>query len=197
MQELEMKSLKLICLMSVAGLALGVSAAQAAPVVTGTIQVTGSVTPTCSVSGGGAVDAGSWGGPIALGELDDPTTGLLSSALTGSTAQGNTVTVSVMCNSASPNVTLSASPLANVATATTGYTNSVGYTARIDIGTSPSGTFTDTYVTGSGAASPVAVNAPLSTSANNTTISVNSLTATGVLVSGSYTGTISITISPT
>lgn len=194
-----MKTLKLSCLASVAALALSLTAAQADPVVNGTVNVDGYVTASCTVTS--SVGAGGLWGTINLGELDEPTTGLLKSSLGGSTAQGNTVQVTVVCNSANPTIGLTATRLTDGVSTTglTGYTSTVDYTAQVDVAKATTGTFTTTYLTGSSTQLPsvnAPVGAPLATTANNVTVSVNSLTASGVLTAGSYTSTISITITP-
>lgn len=193
-----MKTLKIVCLASVAAMVLALTGAQAAGPVSGTVLVQGTVTPTCSVNGIETFN-GSWGGPIVLGELADGTTGLLKTGLGAAATQGNAVSVSVVCNSANPAVALSASALSDGVAVQSGYTSTVNYVAELDIQKSPAGTFTMTYNTNSGVQSPAApgaVGAPLSTAANNVTVSVNTLSATGVLTAGSYTGQISITITP-
>src|SRR5690348_7432117 len=119
--------------------ALAISqAANADPVVTGTVNVNGFVTASCTVVPP-ATSGGVWGS-IALGELDDTSTGQLKASLQTSAAQGvatpgsnGFVTVSVICNSASPTIALSATPLGDGVTAQTGQTSRVDYVAQIDI----------------------------------------------------------------
>jgi hypothetical protein len=185
-----------VLLGGIAAIALAASA-NATPIVTGTVNITGTVTSSCSVALP-AIDGGLWG-TIGLGELDGPG-GTLNPALTGGGAQGNTVTVSVVCNSANPKVTLTATKLVDGASAPAGYTSSIDYTAHIDLDTTTPATFGANYPTATGVqspAAPAAIGAPLTTTAGNVRVSVHSLAATGVLTAGSYTAAISITISPT
>jgi len=192
--------------------ALAISqAASADPVVTGTVNVNGFVTASCAVVPP-ATSGGVWGS-IALGELDDPSTGQLKASLQTSAAQGvatpgsnGFVTVSIICNSASPSVTLSATSLGDGVTAQAGQTSRVDYTAQIDLDLAAGGAFTATYPT-TGAGGPqspgTSLGGPLATTTGNVRVSVHSLSATGVLTAGTYGtpggtgGVISITITPT
>jgi len=176
-----------LCLAPIAG-----HAAAAAGSVSGQVNVNGVVTASCS---------GSIAGTINLGELDGAN-GQLDPSFTTNATHGNTVQASVICNSNAPTVTISATRLSDGVTppdpAT--YTSTVDYTAKIDIATATPGTFTATYPT-AGAGGPqspgTAIGAALSAAPNNVTISVTSLVPVAkVLTAGSYSGVISVTISP-
>lgn len=174
--------------------------------VSGTVDVIGHVTGTCSVQPGGG---GTFGDTIDLGELDGAD-GKISSTLTGSTISGASKTFSVICNTGTPSVSLTATAMKDgVVSPAAGYTNTVDYKAQLDLALSPSGTSTFTFATATSSAtgtSPLA--SPLAGTANNVTVSVNSANTDGgantsILTQGNYGvanggtgGVISITISP-
>lgn len=180
-------------------LALSTSAFAASPV-TGTVNVDGYVTSSCTVAGT-TPNGGLWG-TIHLLELDGAG-GTLNSALAATTSGSHYIQASVTCNSSNPTITMTATPLTDGAGATAGYTSTINYRAQLDAALAPSGNFETTYLTSSGVQTPTgpaAVGSPLSTSLNNITVGVNSLstvTPTDILTVGNYTATISITISPT
>lgn len=191
-------------MMTAAAVLLSGTVASAA--VTGTVDVIGHVTGTCTVQPG---SGNTFGDTINLGELDG-SDGKISSTLTGSTIAGASKQFTVVCNTGTPSVTLSATAMKdNVVSPASGYTNQVDYTAKLDLALSPSGTSTFTYATASAATtgtSPLA--SPLAATANNVTVSVNSANTDGgsntsILTQGNYGvangglgGVISITISP-
>ena len=178
--------------------------------VSGTVNVNGFVTGTCVVVGGAS--GSSFTGAIALGELDDAGTGKISTALSTSTAASpaGSQTFTVNCNSGAPSVTLSATSLKDSASAPpSGYTNTVDYTAELDVGLAAGGTSNFSYPTPSGpVVGGTALSGPMSTSANNVTVKVYHVNTDGgvnssLLTTGNYGtpsgigGVISITISPT
>lgn len=174
--------------------------------VSGSVNVTGNVTAKCTVT---APTAGStFGGTIPLGELDDASSGKISSSLTGSTISGASLTFTVVCNTAKPTVTLSATPLGDGVTAPSTYTSTVDYTAQLDM-TETTGSDTFKYATyGTPSATTGTLTNPLSGTTGNVVVSVNSLETDGgsntsILTAGSYGsaaggtgGVISITIAP-
>lgn len=187
-------------ILGTAAAALATSAYAASPV-TGTVDVDGYVTSSCTVAGS-TPNGGIWG-TIHLLELDGPG-GTLASALQGITNGSHYIQASVVCNSSNPTITLSATPLTDGAAVTTGYTSTVDYRAQLDatLAEAP-GTFTTTYLTSTSAQTPTgpaAVGHPLATTANNITVGVNSLSTSdpnAILTVGNYNATITITISPT
>lgn len=175
-----------------------ISAAAFGADVTGAVTVTGFVTGKCTVQPPST--GNNFSGTIALGALDG-TDGHISSALTGSSISGASESFTVVCNSARPNITLSATPMTDGVTPDTGYTSSIDYTARLLLlETVKSSTFG--YST-AGLPPPTTGNLlnPLSGSTNNVTVSVDSLNTdsganSSVLTAGNYTGTVSVTIAP-
>lgn len=172
----------------------GLAFAQSA---TGTINLTGTVTPKCAVAGG--QNASVFSGAIGLGELSAQN-GQLRPDLTGGTVAGASQSFQVVCNSATPTVKLSASPLTGNAAgaAPAGYSKVINYTATVDVVQS-SGSFPQLTQTSNNAQASQALTAPIANAANNVTVGANSFnTASGaILMSGDYAGTITVEISPT
>lgn len=192
-------------LAAAATLAMSVCA-YAATDVSGSVSVTGAVTSKCSANGGNAGNG--FTGTIPLGELEDPATGRISPTLTGANIAGASQSFTVVCNTLSPSVTLSATPLGDGVAAPSTYTSSVDYTAALGM-TETSGSETFTYGTnGLPSATTGTLANPLSSAPDNVKVSVNSLETDGgantsVLTAGSYGsaaggtgGVISIVISP-
>lgn len=172
---------------------------------TGSVSVTGFVNGKCTVQPPN--EGNGFSGTIPLGALDG-TDGHISPTLTGSTISGASLSFTIVCNTSAPNITLSATQMGDGVTAPTGYTSAVDYTAQLDLAET-TGSDTFTYATaGSPPATTGALTNPLSGSANNVTVSVNSLNTDGgantsVLTAGNYGsaaggtgGIISVTIAP-
>jgi len=161
---------------------------------TGTINLTGTVTGRCSVVGGGQA----FSETINLGELAGGD-GRLRAALTDASPDAIR-SFSLVCTSATPRVELSATRLSTGTTAPTGYANNIDYTAQVAVlqasGTPPQ----ITYTTASSLPAPtnVQLTAPLANTADNVTIRVYSFgtEAGALLVAGSYSSVIHVTISP-
>jgi hypothetical protein len=180
---------------------LATAPAALAQTVSGTVNVTGSVSARCVVITGGG--GGTFTGSISLGELAG-TDGTLSSTLSGSTnaSPGGATQFRVNCNSAAPKVTLSATRLAlsPTVTAPAGYANVIDYTADLDASLASGSSQTVSYVTASALPAPTVqtlsdsfANAP-----NNLTIKAHSLNtaASALLMAGNYSSVISVTIEP-
>lgn len=188
-------------LIGAALLGLAVAPAVMAQTVTGTVNVTGSVAAKCVVITGGA--GGSFSGSIPLGELAG-TDGTLSSTLSGSTnaAPAGSTQFRVNCNSVAPKVTISSTRLALTpsASAPTGYTGVIDYTAALDASLSSGSTQTVAYVTAAAlpAATVQALSSSLANTANNLTVKAYALNtgAGDLLMAGNYASVISITIEP-
>jgi hypothetical protein len=181
----------------VALLLAGAPSLAAAQSTTGTINLTGSVAPKCAVAN--VQDSSTFSGSIGLGELSGQN-GQLSSTLTGSTVTGASQSFQVMCNSATPTVKLSASPLTGDAAgaAPSGYSKVINYTATVDVVQS-SGSFPQLTQVSNNAQASRALTAPLANAANNVTVGANSFNTTSgaILMSGNYAGTITVEITPT
>ena len=190
------------------------SAAVAVPVngVTGTVNVNGTVTAKCTVQPGGG---STFSGNIGLGPLDDSNgSGKISSTLASSTAgsPAGTASFSVICNSGAPSVSLSATSMqSNVVSPPSGYTNTVDYTAELDVGLAAGGTSNFTYPTPSGPqGGGTALSGPMSNATDNVVVKVYHLNTDGgsdssVLTVGTFgspggatgSGVITINITPT
>ena len=183
----------------IALIALAASAAIATPAaaqnVTGTINSPGTVAAKCFVLPGAG---NTFGTSVAMGELAQSDGTLKTSATLSSTfatVGGTGLTAQVLCTSANPDVSVTASPLANATPADPGYDNSIDYTADV--------TFTrvgGTTLVSDPSAVPAATTATLASRLNgsgtNISVATSGWTATGVLVSGSYSGNIVIVVAP-
>jgi hypothetical protein len=188
-------------LIGAALLGLAVAPAVMAQTVTGTVNVTGSVAAKCVVITGGA--GASFSGSIPLGELAG-TDGTLASTLSGSTnaSPAGSTQFRVNCNSVAPKVTISSTRLALTPTATapTGYTGVIDYTAALDAALSSGSTQTVSYATAAAlpAATVQSLSSSLANAANNLTVKAYALNtgAGALLMAGNYASVISITIEP-
>jgi hypothetical protein len=180
-------------------------ATPAAAQVTGTVEVTGTVVGRCSVvQPGGGVGVGTFGGTIALSDLDEAD-GTLKATLEGTTSMapaGTPVETRVVCNSANTNISVNAGKLSNnVPLTDAGYSNDIDYTAELEVNTT-AGLRYATYNT----LAPVAadhtkqIGRIAAGAANNIKVRAYALAAEGgltsLLVAGNYTSTITVTINP-
>ncbi|MDE1918925.1 MAG: hypothetical protein KGJ57_22740 [Sphingomonadales bacterium] len=174
---------------------------------TGTVTINGHVDSKCLVVGSGGATSNTFSQTKDLGALDQ-TNGTLKDAGTLSASFG-TVGAQVVCNSASPTITVQASPLVASAAGTptqltNGYANTVDYTAHVSV-TTVTGT-AGPFNAGSNPGTPVgpsAVGAQLAnTGTNNVFVTADSWVSrasspsTALLVADTYQGTITFTISP-
>lgn len=177
--------------------ALATSAALASPVmaqtVSGTVTLNGSVAPKCFVVPG---SGSTFTDTVNFGELAQAD-GTVRTDL--ATAFG-TRSFTVLCNSGTPKVAVDAQPLATAAPASTGYDNSIDFTASVAVlatGTN-NGPFTNDSAAAAGTAT--AVGSSLSNVSNNvliTTANYRTNNATDLLVANpTYTGSILVTITP-
>lgn len=194
-----------------AGMLIAASvSASAATGVTGTVNVTGTVSSKCSVLPGGG---STFTGNIDLGTLDNPNgSGTIDPTLAASTdtSPAGTKSFTVVCNTGAPAVGLSATSMsAGGSTPSAGYTNTVDYTAELDLDlsgvTSPA---VFTYPTPSGPVTGTTpLSAPLASATNNVTVKVYHVNTDGgndtsILVPGTYGtpggggGVITVTITP-
>ncbi|MBB4098704.1 hypothetical protein [Sphingomonas kyeonggiensis] len=164
----------------------------AAQSVSGNVTVTGTVAAKCTSAGG-------LNGAINLGELANAD-GKINSTLSGNIG-GLTRSFTVTCTSANPQISVDASALVNSAilTPTTGYTNTVHYTATM--AASKAGGGTTSAIDTSNVAGPTTalVGDHLANSPNNIVLTVsngNTTNAADMLEAGSYSGVIALTVSP-
>jgi hypothetical protein len=172
--------------------------------VDGTVNVGGHVTGICAVLTDGS-PGNTFSGTIDLGELAG-SDGKLAPGLTGTSIPGASQSFTVVCNTVTPNITLSATRMVGDAgTVLTGFTKTIDYTAKLDVRQADSTNKSFTYDTeGSPSATTGDLSAPLSGTLNNVTVSVNSLVTDGsYLASGQYGqsnggtgGVITVTIAP-
>ncbi|MND52766.1 hypothetical protein D3C87_947490 [compost metagenome] len=168
--------------------ALGLAASPAfAQSTSGTINITGSVAPKCSVTAGGGVFN------EALGELADAN-GVLRSI----TRMDHSFTVA--CSSASANVTVDADALAITGgpAAPTGYSKSIDFTGEAVVQRAGTTDLTVSNLT-TAAATTAPTNAYLANATDNVTISAYGFATTSPtdkLIAGSYSGKVVVTIAP-
>lgn len=179
----------------------GVAQAQTA---TGTIGVTGTVTAKCVVITGGPAGGSTFGGTINLGTLN-ASDGTLLSTLTGATpVAGATSTFQVNCSGTKTAIDLSATRMNNPAGATeAGYSANIDYTTDAKFLEVGGGSETFNYTTA--ASAPLHTTATLANrlanSVGDVTVDVRGLSAENgfqsILEAGTFTGTITLLISPT
>lgn len=166
--------------------------------VTGTINISGTVAPKCFVLNGDTASS-TFNANVALGELAD-TNGLLkpSGTLSDKFAEvgADALDVRVLCTSANPYVSVTATPLLNTTDAVAGYTNRVDYQA--DVTFSLVGATTKTVNDSSKlvAATSASLGARLNGVGTNVSVRTSNWEASDILISGSYAGTITVAIQP-
>ncbi len=187
----------IIAMTGAATVALLIASPAAAQTVTGNVTLTGTVGEKCLVTNAGATAAPNFGGTVSLGQLDNGTTGELRTIAPVSSTTDANLNFRVVCTTATPNVTVSATPMMNnAATPTAGYTNRVDYSSKVTF-TTVGGTTPVTVSTGGTATSgPSALPGRLAASANNIQVEADTFNATGVLLSGSYSGVITVVVAP-
>lgn len=188
-----MKKIALIALAASAAAIATPAAAQTSA--TGTVQVTGTVAAKCT-----AITPIT--GLITLNELAKAD-GTVEGTFVNQTGT-LTRSFTVKCTGATPSISVSSDSLNNATDNTTlnGYTGRVHYTSTLVADKATTGVATAVYT--SADLLPVAtttnLGAPLKNAANNVRVTVSAGTttnATDILKSGSYSSTISITVSPT
>jgi hypothetical protein len=201
-------------MLATAAMALGVSAlagAACAADAVGTVTVTGSVASKCTVitggTAGGLTFASAFG--TAADELADSVghlnTGWGAQPFSTATNGGN---FQISCNKANPSLKIAATPMQTAGTAPTGYANTVSYQAYADfkaIDTSNS-TSTVTLQVNSGTTAGGANSTGnlgglyLQNTTNNVVVRADTFATAGgagnILLTGTYTGTITVTITP-
>lgn len=185
--------MKKIVLLALAGSAFAATPAYAD--VTGTIYLHGSVAPKCVVDPG---NGSTFTDDVYFGELAQAN----GTLRTGLASDFGTRSFTVRCNTGTPTISVDADPLATLASAPSGYDNSIDYTASVAVtavGTN-NGPFTNDSDT---AASPAAaVGSALANSASNVQITTsnyhtNSPGNTDLLVADpTYLGKITVVIAP-
>ena len=131
--------------------------------------VTGSVTAACNATAGA----------IAFSTIGVATDGTLSDSRTGSSA----AQASFYCNGAGTKITLAHAAMTNAVAAPSGFTNSIDFTPAVKVAGA------DKQV-GDGA------NVAFGATAGSLVVEARNLSATGKLIAGSYSGSITLTLSP-
>ena len=183
-------------------MALAAGTASAADAV-GTLTVTGTVASKCTVitggTAGGVLFSSNFG---ATTELSDSSGHLISNF--GAFTSNGAGDFQINCNKANPSITLAASPMTTTDAAPTGYANTVSYTAYADIGaiSGANATSTVTRTVASGASTgPTGLGSGLYVRniANNVVVRADTFhtaAPSDILVAGSYSGTITLTLTP-
>lgn len=182
---------KLLFTALVAGSALWAIPASAQST-SGTVNLSGTVAAKCT-SAGGLSDN------INLGELAIAN-GTVNSSFS-SNVGGLTRSFTVTCTSANPQISVDAAPLVNAAVLapTSGYTNTVHYTATMTASKAAGGSTSAIDTSNVAGSTASSVGGHLANGANNIVVTVsngNTTSATDLLEAGSYAGTISLTVSP-
>ncbi|MEN9924475.1 MAG: hypothetical protein RL268_601 [Pseudomonadota bacterium] len=188
-----MKKIALIVMTAAAAIATPAMAQNA----TGTINITGNVSPKCFVLNGTAASS-TFGGLVELGELAQADGTLKPSADLSAqflTVGGAALDARVLCTSATPNVSVTAEPLVNTVAADTGYDNSVDFTADVTF-TRVGGTTLVSDLSSNPAASTASLPSRLTGTGTNVTVRTSGWNASGVLVAGDYTGKITVVVAP-
>jgi hypothetical protein len=179
-----------------AALAVAASAAITGPALaqaTGSVDVNGTVSARCSA-------ASPISGNITLGELSKAD-GKVDAAFAGNTG-GLSRNFTVVCNGASPRLSVNALPLVNAASANppTGYTNTVHYTATLSAMNASGGTTNVANQSSTTGATTGNVSGRLAAVQNNISLTVGSgITgdSNAMLEAGAYAGRIEVVVSPT
>lgn len=182
-----MKKIALLALTAAAVFATPASA----QTVTGTITLTGVVTPKCFVLPG---SGSTFSDSHDFSNLD-AADGTLRSGLATEFA---TKSFTVKCTSGNPGLSVTAAPLATGASAPAGYDNSIDYSATLTVDTT-AGSTAVTDASGTAGATTGAAGAPLANSTGNVRVTTSGYatnTATDLLVAGTYNGVITVVISP-
>lgn len=182
--------------------ALAIATPAAAQTVSGVVDITGSVADKCIVTDDGTPPSGSFGGTVNLGTLDD-TDGTLkdSSVLAAafSAAGAANLTYRIVCTTPNTKLTVNANELTTGAVVSTGYANTVHYNANVQLAL-VGGNQTlsnDTLLVPAGAEQTFT--ARLATGANNVSVTADTFRTPGasdVMLAGTYSGNIQISIAP-
>lgn len=185
--------------LSAMALATALAAAPAsAQSVSGTVTINGTVGEKCLVTDTGSNPNADFGGVVNLGALDDTDGTLRTIAPISASGDLANLGFRVVCTTANPLVSVTAAPLTTAATPPTGYANRVDFTADVDFDT-VSGTDQYQAVTDGIATVGGNLSDRLATGLDNVRVDLSGFNTPGaddVLVAGSYTGSVSITISP-
>lgn len=180
--------------------ALVASAAIASPAmaqdVTGTVVINGNVKDKCFVLPN---TGNTFSTTVEMEELAAADGTLKASADLAAkfgSAGGTGLQARVLCTSANPDVSVTASPLVNLAPADAGYDNTVDYTADVTFTLVNSGSQIVSDDSAIAASSDATLTGRLNGTGTNISIATSAWNANGVLVAGDYTGQIVVVVSP-
>lgn len=169
----------------------------------GTVTITGNVASKCTVISGGGLGGLTFGSNFGGStELSNSSGHLISNF--GAFSSNGSGDFQVNCNKANPTITLAATAMPTAAAAPTGYANTISYKAFVDIA-AISGANTTSVVTRSADSGATPTTGGLGTglyvqnTTNNVIVRANTFStaaATDVLVAGAYSGTITLTLTP-
>jgi hypothetical protein len=167
---------------------------------TGTVNLTGSVAPRCGLAASGSSTI--FGQTVELGELA-AADGTLRTGIDGQFASA-AAAISVVCNTAAPTISVSASPLSaqtSTGTPPTGFANTIDYTATVALRTTASAPVVLSTASGSSVSHTFSVGeGRIANSVGNVTLSATAFhtaSASDILVAdSSYKGSIAVTIAP-
>lgn len=182
-----------------AGSMIAIAAPAAAQTVTGTVNITGSVADKCSVQPG---SGNTFGGTVALGELAQADGTMATDLASRFNAPANSAQLNfhVVCNTAKATVAVDATELTTGGgTAAAGYAARIDYAAHVAVSLATPATQTFSNDSRNAASAAAATTDRLANSASNVSITADTFgtaNLSDLLVSGSYTGNISIVIAP-
>lgn len=174
-----------------------------AQTVNGTVNIVANIPGKCQVVSPGPAGS-TFTSTVDLGDISAADGTLLPSATlaalfdAGGNAAAN-LEFQVVCNTATPQVTVDSDPILNATAADTGYANRVDYTGTVTFDTIPGSDVVNNASTAASATSQ-ALGGRLATGGTNVTVTASAFAtpnATDVLIAGAYAGLISITIAPT
>lgn len=167
---------------------------------TGSVELTGSVASRCGVAASGSGTNADQ--TVALGKLA-AADGTLRSGLDSQFASG-IAAISVVCNTAAPTISISASPLAaqsGAGSPPAGFADTIAYTAAVSLATTASAPVILSTVSGSSTSHTLSVSeGRIANSPGNVVLKASAFhtaNAADILVAdSSYKGSIAVTIAP-
>ncbi|MGA0602875.1 hypothetical protein ACO2Q3_19355 [Caulobacter sp. KR2-114] len=188
--------------------ALALSALAAAPAsaattsgATGTVNLSGTVAPSCQALGGG--NAATFGAAFDLGEMSQAG-GTIRNGLSFSTSGAGNGNFQIVCSGVSPTIKLDATSLTTGGgSAPNGYAAVVTYNATVSVATISAANQLATksaHLTSGASTQTVPMSSLyLANQANNVVVTADTFAtahSTDILVAGTYAGAITVTVTP-
>ena len=171
----------------IAAAAFGALSAASAQSVDGTVNINGSVAAKCTFTVNNAV--------INLGEL-----AAANGQLDAAVVNGRTATLNGWCNGVNSTIAVTSSPIAHttVATAPTGFSRRVDYTATASLTNAAAAAISASDSSVGALSAGASVVAGLFSAPITVTLSAaaSSENAGGIMVAGNYTGLVTVTLTP-